>query len=252
MELRAYWQVVVDRIWVVVATFLVVLVVAAASVYAIPAVASPWQASISLAIKPVPLPANENQYYSDDYYSYVASEYLNDDLIDILQGDTFLQAARQQAQQAFGTAPNGSITAKKAHRVLDIVVSASNPTQALDLAKTIGTMLTDPKSGGAYFGLLSNRAQTVAVVDGPRITAQPAGRNALVNLAARALVGLALGVGLAFLLEYMDDSLRPSEVEELLGWPVLAEIPGRGVPAGRSGGRPTLTVAPSANGQVVK
>jgi hypothetical protein len=69
------------------------------------------------------------------------------------------------------------------------------------------------------------------VVDGPRIVAQPAGRNALLNVLARSLVGLALGIALVFLVEYLDDTVRANEIESLLGWPVVGEIPGRGLPA---------------------
>ena len=46
------------------------------------------------------------------------------------------------------------------------------------------------------------------------------------NLALGALVGLALGIGLAFFIEYLDTSVKTMEdVETLLGVPVLAIIP---------------------------
>ena len=50
------------------------------------------------------------------------------------------------------------------------------------------------------------------------------------NLALGALVGLVLGVGIAFFIEYLDTSVKTMEdVESLLGVPVLAIIP-QGVP----------------------
>jgi capsular polysaccharide biosynthesis protein len=55
-------------------------------------------------------------------------------------------------------------------------------------------------------------------------------RNALFNVAARALVGLVAGLCLAFLFEYLDDSVAASDIEGLLGWSIVGEIPGRGLP----------------------
>jgi hypothetical protein len=40
-----------------------------------------------------------------------------------------------------------------------------------------------------------------------------------------------MGIALAFLVEYLDDTLRANEIESLLGWPVVGEIPGRGLPS---------------------
>lgn len=63
------------------------------------------------------------------------------------------------------------------------------------------------------------------VAEPPTFAARP--RVAL-NLALGALVGLVLGVGLAFFIEYLDTSVKTMEdVENLLGVPVLAIIPRR-------------------------
>lgn len=61
------------------------------------------------------------------------------------------------------------------------------------------------------------------VAEPPSVAARP--RVAL-NMALGALVGLALGIGLAFFIEYLDTSVKTMEdVETLLGVPVLAIIP---------------------------
>lgn len=227
MELRRYWQVLVARWLVVAGTFVVALVVAAGSVFLAPQPISQYQAMTVISVKPDPLPPSTTLYYSEGYYSYVASEYLNDDLIDIMEGQNFLQAVRDQLKSMPGGAPDGSITAVKAHRVLQVTVSSSTEAGALAIAKAVTTLLTAPDAQTKYFETLTNRHQTVSVADAPRIVAQPVGKNPYLNLVARALVGLVVGIGLAFLLEYLDDTVRPSEIEELLGCPVLVEIPGR-------------------------
>jgi capsular polysaccharide biosynthesis protein len=230
VELRQYWRVVVDRFPVIAATFVIALVVAAISVFILPQGSSAYSAQLGISIKPQPLAVTGDPAFSQDYYDYVASEFANDDLIAILQSDDFLKAVELRLSKGPGGTVSGSIDAKKAHRVVTITASSSTGDRALRLAQGISDLLTDPSAQTTYFGLFSNRNQMVSVVDEPRIVAQPAGRNAMLNLAARALVGLALGLALAFVVDYLDDTVRPEEASSLLGCPVLAEIPGRGVP----------------------
>ena len=48
------------------------------------------------------------------------------------------------------------------------------------------------------------------------------------EIALRTLIGLIVGIALAFLVDYLDPSLRSrEEVERLLEVPVLGEIPSR-------------------------
>jgi capsular polysaccharide biosynthesis protein len=238
VELRQYWQVVADRAVVVGVTFVVALVAAFASVYLVPQTSSPYQAAISLAVKPELTPQATPSNYPLDYYSYVTSEYAVDDLISVVESDDFMQALRARLQGRPGGAPSGSVKGVKSHRVVEFTITSSSADGALSLAQAIADTLTSRQSGARYFDMFATEGQDVSVVQPPRIVSQPAGRNALLNLAARGLVGLVAGVGLAFLLEYLDDTIRPEEVEALLGWPILGEIPGRGLPPTASrGGR---------------
>ena len=234
MELRQYWQIVVDRAAVVIGTFLVALVVAAASVYMIPQVASPYEASLILSVQPRPEARTGSYYTYDGYYSYLTSEYLNDDLINVVESSDFLQRARDGVKNFPGGPPSGSIRGVKAHRVVSLTISSPSAAGALALSKSVEDILTGPTADTNVFDALSTQAQpTVSVVNQPQIVAGPAGRSAVLNLAARALVGLVLGVGLAFLLEYLDDSVRPGDLPALINLPVVGEIPGRGLPAPR-------------------
>jgi capsular polysaccharide biosynthesis protein len=230
VELREYWRVVVDRLPLIGATFGIALVVAVISVYLLPQGSSAYSAELGLSIRPQSLPLSGDPAYSQDYYDYLTSEFANDDLISILESDNFLKAVQDRASTPSASPIVGAIDGKKAHRVITITTTSSTADGALRLAQGVASLLTDPSAQSTYFGLFMNRNLVVSVVDVPRIVAQPAGRNALLNVAARSLVGLALGITLAFLVEYLDDTVRAEDAARLVGAPVLAEIPGPGVP----------------------
>jgi capsular polysaccharide biosynthesis protein len=65
----------------------------------------------------------------------------------------------------------------------------------------------------------------VSIVNDP-VTRRPAPLALVAEIGLRTLVGLVVGVGLAFLVEYVDQTVRTSqEAEDVLGLPVLGEIP---------------------------
>ena len=79
------------------------------------------------------------------------------------------------------------------------------------------------KEAGVSAGLKSSNIQIVDRGEVPWEIHRP--RSAL-NLALGLMVGLMSGVGLAFLVEYMDNTLKtPEQVEEFFGFPALGVIP---------------------------
>jgi succinoglycan biosynthesis transport protein ExoP len=69
-------------------------------------------------------------------------------------------------------------------------------------------------------------ASNIMVVDPAQVPKGPAKPRVILNLALGFILGLSLGVGLAFLQEYLDNTLKtPDEVESLLRLPSLGLIP---------------------------
>ena len=226
MELKTYWEVVRQRAWVVVGTFVLALAASLIGLALVPQAIS-YQATVRLAVKPVPEPRTGSYYTFDDYYPYLSSEFLNDDVIELVQGALFMQDLQARLKGKLATPPWGSIKAKKAHRVLTMTITSGTPEGALALAQAATESLSEKDESGRqrYFGQITSREQTVAVVDPPAITAGPGTRGVL-DLALRGLLGLLAGLALAFLLDYLDDTVRGAEdVERLLGVPALGEIP---------------------------
>lgn len=90
------------------------------------------------------------------------------------------------------------------------------------------------KEAGVSAGL---KATNVRIVDPAEPPKKPAKPNLLLNLALATVMGMALGVGGAFLQEHLDNTLKTSQdVERHLGLPALALIPSVESLNGRRGG----------------
>lgn len=73
--------------------------------------------------------------------------------------------------------------------------------------------------------LQSGRLNYLSIVDPAESPRAPVSPNVLLNTLLAVAIGLSLSVGAAYLLEYLDDTIRsPEEVRKLLGVPMLSAI----------------------------
>jgi capsular exopolysaccharide synthesis family protein len=84
------------------------------------------------------------------------------------------------------------------------------------------------KQNIADVGLLESPVRIIARAEIPEYPSKP---NRTLNMAVSVLAGLFVGVGVAFLIEYLDTSVKTmADAETLLGLPVLTVIPNKGGP----------------------
>ena len=228
MELRAYWRIIMRRWWLPVALAVLVGLLTLA-------MQRPWQARphtyqasmrFNVGIQPERIPG---VYTYDRYYTMLTSEYLVDDLGEIVRSQLFAAAVSQRlAGQgiAVPAAAIGSSTQPgKLHRILTINVSWSDETQLRAIADAVAATLGERSAD--FFGQFSASEADIRLIDPPVISAVAPPAREQLDLPLRVVLALAAGVALAFLLDYLDDSVRERAELEHMGFIVLGEVPRR-------------------------
>lgn len=105
-------------------------------------------------------------------------------------------------------------------QVVNITVQDENPAVAVDIANTVAGVFKEeiPK-------LMSvdnvNILSPAELLENP----SPIKPNKTLNVAIAAVIGLMLGLGIAFLIEYLDTTIKTEQdVDELLGLPIIGLI----------------------------
>ncbi len=227
LALRDYLEIIISRLWVVTIVFAVGVVASVVSVLAVPQATTPYQAVIKVSVLPQAEPRSDRYYTYDEYYAYIASEFLNDDLMDFIESASFARKVREWLASDGRPAAEGSFRAKKTHRVLTITATSPTAAGATNLAMAAAKLLVDPTKGPELFSLISRQNPTVTILEEPTIVAGPVGGRLWLDLGLRVSLALVVALALAFLLYGLDDSVRtPAEARESLAdLAVLAEVP---------------------------
>ena len=246
MELRRYWEIVWRR-WPVVLAVPLLVAAGSLALFLSRPVTYTSRARIQLTLVPQQAD-NPNFFRYNDYYKYLATEYAADDLVEVLNGNVFTDAVARTLQGPDFTLPigaeqiRGALDVTRKHRVLQIEATTGEREWAVALARAAAlTLQRDPLQYFAH-GDSGVKVDAAPLVIEQPLAAQSNRVRSLFNIAVQTLLGLVAGVGLAFLLEYLDDTLRGAEAAgRTLGLPVVGQIPG--------GGRRARPALPGLNGR---
>lgn len=204
-----------------------VLTAAAAlgSIFFSPVAKAGHVASMRIIVSLPTEPKNPNFFQYDKYYSWVSSEYLADDFAQVIKSQAFLQDVKTaMGNPQANPVVQESFRVQRTHRILSIEIRADGPEEARRTAAAMVQAIETqaPK----YFAQLQSGDAKVQVIDPPVITSEGGSPRNLLNIALRSALGFLVGIGLTFLLHYLDTTIyESSEVEELLHLSVLGEIP---------------------------
>ena len=217
MELRQYWRIIWRRWWLIAGLVGLVLLV---SLLTYRAPAPVYQATMRFAVGiegSEPVNAVSGDGRSD---AWLASEYLADDLSEVLKGGDFAARISQRVGFPVGA---GTISASREHRIMTVVVTSPDRNQAQAIAEAVGAVVENVSTD--YFPQLAGINAEAILIDGPGIGQVGRSLKDKLDLVIRLFVALVAGVALAFLWDYLDNTVRNRAELEALDVPVLGEIP---------------------------
>ncbi|MDF9760397.1 capsular polysaccharide biosynthesis protein [Peribacillus simplex] len=113
-----------------------------------------------------------------------------------------------------------TINSQENSQVFSLTVQDSNPTKAVEIANKVSATFQKEIKDIMNVDNVSILAKA-EIKDNPA----PVKPNPVLNIAIAVVVGLMAGVGLAFLLEYMDNTIKDEDdIEKLLELPILGSI----------------------------
>jgi capsular polysaccharide biosynthesis protein len=230
MELRQYWRIVRRYLW------LIVIVVGATALASLALrLTHPRQqsyaASMRFTVGVTPEDGAGRYYTYDRYYTWLASEYLVDDLSEVVRSGSFANAVSAELAAQGIAVPAGAISGStvpvKQHRILTVTISGADPDRLQAIANAAAKVLSEQNA--EFLAQLSSENAAVYLIDAPGVYALPSSLRDRLDLPLRLALALAAALALAFVLDYVDDSVRDERDLQALGMPLLVTLPrGRG------------------------
>lgn len=230
MELREYWSILRRRWWIPV---MLGLLVGSISLVQL----RPWQArppaytaSLRMLVGVLPAAgAGVSTYYDPRYYAWLTSEYLVDDFTEVVRSQLFAANVSERLAAQNISVPTGVIQGSaatgKQHRIITLNLSSGDEAQLRLMAEAAAAELAE--NAPVYFEQLGTPGAGVTLIDGPSVNAVGPGVREQVELPLRVLLGVLVGIGMVFLLHYLDASVRKPAELEAMGLRVLGAIPRR-------------------------
>ena len=227
MELRDYWRIVRRRWWIPVALTLLVTGISAAQL-------RPWQspppsysASLRLLVSVLPATQADASLYDPRYYAWLTSEYLVDDFTEVVGSELFAQGVNDRLAEQGIVIPTGLIQGSaatgKQHRLIRLTLTWHDPAQLAAIAEAAVAELAEKTP--VYFQQLGTPDVQVTLLDSPSVSLAGANIRQRLEWPLRVILALIAGIGLLFVLDYLDTSVRRSDELEDMGLPVLGTIP---------------------------
>jgi capsular polysaccharide biosynthesis protein len=151
---------------------------------------------------------------------------LVDDLSEVVKSRAFAADVASLAGIEVGPGPiQGATSAGKLHRILSVSITWRDEQELAKIANAVAAILTT--QADRYFAQLSTDSAVISLIDAPVVV--PIGRSLRdrLDLPLRLILAALAGVGLAFLLDYVDGSVRDRADLAALGLPIVGEIPSR-------------------------
>jgi len=217
MELMEYFTIIKKRILLVILITLGATVLSGVLSYFV--ISSTYKADISVIIGKIENKAEVPQASMNDvlmyqklvktYSEFTKSRKVSEHVIAALK----LNIEPSQLQTMVSVEPKGDT------EFLTITVKSKDPKEAMNIANQFAKSLK-------YVSNDVKKADNVQLLDEAQLPIVPDSPNPKLNIAIAFFIGLMISLGIAFLLEYLDNTVKSQEeIEKLTGIPVIGIIP---------------------------
>lgn len=224
MELRQLWQLFKRRWWVAAIPALIVLAVGIVT-YNPPGSFYSVGVRFIVGQEPTDAAATEDE---ERYYNWLTSEYIVNGLTDWIRGERFAAAVSAQLAQEGIDVPageiRGSLAADNTRSMMTVILNSGRDQATVEqMINAVITILTTQNADA--LPQLGDEPAVLVQLDTPIVNQIAPGLRSQLDLPLRVALALGAGIGLAFLVEYLDPTVRGRDELERSGWVVLGEIP---------------------------
>jgi capsular polysaccharide biosynthesis protein len=218
---------IVRRRWLLIAVIIVLDVLASGYLYLKAHRQTGYEASLTLYVSDVSAPSVTLETTDQLLSGETAANFFADDILDVAQSSRVAAyiSRRLQPYHLPNAAPSdfsGAVSGSRKDRTVNLTLNNPNERTALLAADALGAAMSTGRA--RFIGGQMARRTFVTVVSPATVGPAPAGRQ-LLSFALRLFLGVLVALGLAFLWDALDPTVRDArDVEHVLGLPVLATL----------------------------
>jgi len=216
MELRDLFEIVRKRLGLIVLITVVSLLISAVVSFFL--LDDVYETSTTLMVGKI----QNNQTNTIEYNDILANQKLVNTYSEIAKSDRVLDKVIEKLQlqlRPSNLRQKISVASVKETEIIRITVEDTDPGFATDLANAIAEVFMKE-----VVDIM--KLDNVQVIDVAKVPEEPVKPKPLLNIAIAGVLGLMLGLGVVFLIEYLDNTIKVSEdIEKYLELPVLGVIP---------------------------
>lgn len=217
LDLREYYYIIMKRIKIIIALFLVAVCASAFISYFV--LDKVYESSATLIINKVADIKTDNNI---DINQITVNQKLVKTYIYIVNSDRVLNRVIADLKLPLSPAAlrlKLTVASEGETEILRINAQDSSPALAQKIANSVALSFQDE-----IIKIL--KIENVQIIDNAKLSNIPVNPKPLMNIAIAAFLSLALGVGIVLLIEYLDNTVKsPSDLEKVLGLTILGTIP---------------------------
>lgn len=220
LDLKMFWEIIRKRLWfILLITFICTAIAGVLSYFILTPV---YEASTSIIVGSAPNQHDPNQQYSSPSENIYMYQKLITTYASIAKSDLVADKTAELLNNGMtGTDIHGAttVTPETDTQILDIKCQSKDPSTAQKMVNTLATTFID-ESQKIY------PTDNIKIMDAAKPPIIPVKPRKVLNMAIAFFIGLMGSIGIVFMIEYMDNTVKSErDVEKYLQLPVLGTIP---------------------------